>query len=76
MSWIWGKARNGGWFIFGSTQMFVMLFALVLVVAVFIGIPAFVWKRKSITTAQESIGYLEARIAELEAQSAAVRTGQ
>ena len=76
VSWIWGKARNGGWFIFGSTQMFVMLFALVLVVAVFIGIPAFVWKRKSITTAQESIGYLEARIAELEAQAAAVRAGQ
>lgn len=76
VSWIWDKARNGGWFIFGSTQMFVMLFALVLAVAVFIGIPAFVWKRKSITAAQESIGYLEARIAELEAQAAAVRAGQ
>lgn len=73
VSWIWGKVRNGGWFIFGSTQMFAVLFVLVLVVAVFIGIPAFVWKRKSITVAQESIGYLEARIAELEAQAAAVR---
>ncbi len=73
VSWIWGKARNGGWFIFGSTQMFVILFALVVAVAIFIGIPAFIWKRKSITTAQESIEYLEARIAELEAQATAAR---
>ncbi len=76
VSWIWGKARNGGWFIFGSTQMFVILFALVVAVAIFIGIPAFIWKRKSITTAQESIEYLEARIAELEAQATAARASQ
>lgn len=56
--------------------MFVVLFALVLVIAAFIGIPAFTWKRKSITTAQESIEYLEAHIAELEAQAATARAGQ